>query len=366
VSGAGRLAVVAAGGTGGHLFPAQALAEALIARGWRIVLATDERGANFAGHFPAKERLALSAATFRRGDPTGMARAGLTIVRGVLQARAAFLRLEPAVVVGFGGYPSLPALLAAILAGRPSVVHEQNAVMGRANRLLANGVTAVACAFPTLQKADPKVVARMQVVGNPVRPEIRALADQPYAPPTAGGEIRLLVTGGSQGARLLSELIPKAVAQLPESLRNRLSVQQQARAESVDQARVTYGDAMVKAEIAPFFRDMAGRLTAAHLVIGRAGASTVCELAVVGRPSILVPLKVALDDDQGQNARLLAEVGASEVMREDGLNVEVMANAVAALLADPARLSRMAAAARSVARPDAAERLADVVEATAE
>ena len=365
MSGAGRVAVVAAGGTGGHLFPAQALAEALIARGWRIVLATDERGANFAGHFPAEERLALSAATFRPGDPSGMARAGLAIVRGVLQARSAFLRLEPAVVVGFGGYPSLPALLAAILAGRASVIHEQNAVMGRANRLLANWVTTVACAFPSLQKADPKVVARMQVVGNPVRPEIRALADLPYEPPVADGEIRLLVTGGSQGARLLSELIPKAVAGLPEDLRSRLSVQQQTRAESMQQARGAYDDAMVRAEIAPFFRDMAGRLAAAHLVIGRAGASTVCELAVAGKPSILVPLKIALDDDQGQNARVLAEAGACVVAPEDGLSVDKMAGMIAALLGDPARLSRMAAAARSAARPDAAERLADVVEATA-
>jgi UDP-N-acetylglucosamine--N-acetylmuramyl-(pentapeptide) pyrophosphoryl-undecaprenol N-acetylglucosamine transferase len=362
---AGRVAVVAAGGTGGHLFPAQALAEALIARGWRVVLATDERGVNFASHFPAEEKIALSAATFRSGDPLGMARAALAIVRGVHQARTAFQRLDPAVVVGFGGYPSLPALLAAITSGRPSIVHEQNAVMGRANRLLAAHVTAVACAFPTLQKSSRQVAARAQVVGNPVRPEIRALADLPYAPPAPDGEVRLLVTGGSQGARLLSELIPKAVAQLPEALRNRLSVQQQTRVESMDEARATYRNAMVKAEIAPFFRDMAGRLSAAHLVIGRSGASTVCELAVAGRPSILVPLKIALDDDQGQNARLLADVGAAEVAHEDVLTVEVMANAIAILLGDPARLSRMAAAARSVARPDAAERLADVVEATA-
>jgi UDP-N-acetylglucosamine--N-acetylmuramyl-(pentapeptide) pyrophosphoryl-undecaprenol N-acetylglucosamine transferase len=362
-SGAGRIAVVAAGGTGGHLFPAQALAEVLIARGWRIVLATDDRGVAFASGFPAEEKIALSAATYRPGDPLGMARAGLAIVRGVLQARGAFSRIKPAVVVGFGGYPSLPALLAAISAGRRTVIHEQNAVMGRANRLLAGRVSAVACAFPTLQKADPKVAARAQVVGNPVRPEIRALEDIAYAPPT--GEVRLLVTGGSQGARLLSELVPRAVAQLPEALRARLSVQQQARPESMDGARAIYLDAMVKAEVSPFFRDMAGRLSAAHLVIGRAGASTVCELAVAGRPSILVPLKIALDDDQGQNARLLAEAGGAEVAREDGLTVDSMSDALAALLGDPERLSRMAKAARSVARPDAAERLADVVEATA-
>ena len=359
----GRLAVVAAGGTGGHLFPAQALAEALIARGWRIVLATDERGAAFAGQFPAQERLGLSAATYRGGDPVGMARAGFRIVRGVMQARAAFKRLDPAVVVGFGGYPSLPALLAALSQQRPTVIHEQNAVIGRANKFLASRVTTVACAFPTLKKADAAVSAKAKVVGNPVRPEIRALFDVAYEPPQ--DHIRLLITGGSQGARLLSELMPAAVAELPEALRCKLVVQQQTRTESMDLARSTYRNALVEAEIAPFFRDMAGRLAAAHLVVGRAGASTVCELAVAGKPSILVPLKIALDDDQGQNARLLAEAGAAEIAREDQLTVQTMAAALQTLLTDPDRLARMSDAARSVSTPDAAERLADVVEATA-
>ena len=358
-----RVAVVAAGGTGGHLFPAQALAEALSERGWRIVLASDERVADHAAHFPAEERIALSAATYRPGDPLGMARAGLAIVRGTLQARAAFSRIKPAIVVGFGGYPSLPALIAAISQGRRTVIHEQNAVMGRANRLLAPRVTTVACAFPTLQKAPAAVQARAVVVGNPVRPQIQALADKPYEPPT--DEFRLLVTGGSQGARLLSELIPAAVRKLPEAMRLKLKVQQQTRAESMENARRVYADGMVAAEIAPFFRDMSGRLAAAHLVIGRAGASTVCEIAVAGRPSILVPLKIALDDDQGQNARLLAEAGAAEVAREDELTADSMAAALKKLIASPTRLAKMAAAARKVAKPDAADRLADVVETTA-
>ena len=361
--GQGRVAVVAAGGTGGHLFPAQALAEALSARGWRIVLATDERGAAFAANFPAEETVALSAATYRPGDRLGMARAGLAIVRGTMQARAAFARIKPAVVVGFGGYPSAPALVAAITAGRRTVVHEQNAVMGRANRLLAPRVTAVACAFPTLMKADPKVAARAQVVGNPVRPAIRALADQPYDPPT--DELRLLVTGGSQGARLLSELTPYAIAKLPEALRARLVVQQQTRPESMEIAQKVYAEATVRAETAPFFRDMAARLASAHLVVGRSGSSTVCELAVASRPAILIPLKIALDDDQGQNAQVLADVGASEILREDDLTVDSLSGLLAELLGDPARLVRMAAAARSVARPDGAEQLADLVEATA-
>ena len=358
-----RLAVVAAGGTGGHLFPAQALAQVLTERGWRIVLATDERGAAYAGAFPAEERIALSAATFRRGDPLGLARAGVTIARGVGQAMSAFSRLNPDIVVGFGGYPSVPSLVAAIATGRRTMIHEQNAVIGRANRVLAPFVTAVACAFPTLKKASPKTTARAHVVGSPVRPEIRALAERAYVPPTH--EVRLLITGGSQGARLLSELTPNAIARLPEDLRARLVVQQQTRPESMEIARKIYDEALVLAEIAPFFRDMASRLDAAHLVIGRAGSSTVCELAAVGRPSILIPLKVALDDDQGQNARLLVEAGGAEMLREDDLSVGSLSDLLQMLLTDPDRLTRMAAAARSVARPDAAERLADLVEATA-
>jgi UDP-N-acetylglucosamine--N-acetylmuramyl-(pentapeptide) pyrophosphoryl-undecaprenol N-acetylglucosamine transferase len=360
-----KVCVVAAGGTGGHLFPAQALAEALIARGWSIVLASDERVAGFAQDFPAERRIGLSSQTFRRGDPIGMLRAGLAVLRGASQARALYHEIGPNVVVGFGGYPSAPALVGAILDRRPTVIHEQNAVMGRANRMLAPHVKTVACAFPTLLKAPPQVAARARVVGNPVRPAIRALADNPYDPPTAEGPIRLLVTGGSQGARLLSELVPEAIAALPEDLRQRLLVQQQTRPESMEIARRCYRNAMVEAEIAPFFRDMASRLAAAHLVIGRSGAGSVCEFAVAGRPSILVPLAVALDDDQGQNAKLLADAGGAEIARENQLTVQSLSAALEKLLTNPARLARMAAAARAVAIPDAAERLADVVEQTA-
>jgi UDP-N-acetylglucosamine--N-acetylmuramyl-(pentapeptide) pyrophosphoryl-undecaprenol N-acetylglucosamine transferase len=361
-----KIAVLAAGGTGGHLFPAQALAEALIARGWSIVLASDERVAGLAQDFPAERRMGLSAATFRRGDPIGMARAGIAVMRGAGQARALYREIGPRIVVGFGGYPSAPALVGAIIDKRLTVIHEQNAVMGRANRFLASRVTRVACAFPILLKAPPKVAGRATVVGNPVRPAIRALADLPYTPPGDEGPIRLLVTGGSQGARLLSELVPEAIAALPEGLRQRLIVQQQTRPESMETARRTYNNALVEAEIAPFFRDMAGRLSAAHLVIGRAGAGSVCEFAVAGKPSILVPLAIALDDDQGQNAKVLSDVGGAEVARENQLTVPSLAAALEKLLTNPARLARMAAAARSVAIPDAAERLADVVEQTAD
>jgi UDP-N-acetylglucosamine--N-acetylmuramyl-(pentapeptide) pyrophosphoryl-undecaprenol N-acetylglucosamine transferase len=360
-----RIAVLAAGGTGGHLFPAQALAETLIARGWSVVLASDERVAGLAQDFPAERRIGLSSASYISGNPLSMARAGIAVMRGASQARSVYREIGPHVVVGFGGYPSAPALVGAILDRRPTVIHEQNAVMGRANRMLAAHVTRVACAFPTLLKVPPKVAGQAVVVGNPVRPAIRALADLPYVPPTAEGPIRILITGGSQGARLLSELVPEAIAALPDGLRHRLVVQQQTRAESMESARRTYRDAVVDAEIAPFFRDMATRLGAAHLVIGRSGAGSVCEFAVAGKPAILVPLAIALDDDQGQNAKLLADAGGAEVARESQLTVQSLARALETLLSNPARLTRMAAASRSVAIPDAAERLADVVERTA-
>jgi UDP-N-acetylglucosamine--N-acetylmuramyl-(pentapeptide) pyrophosphoryl-undecaprenol N-acetylglucosamine transferase len=362
---AARLAVIAAGGTGGHMFPAQALAEALTRRGWRIVLATDERGAMYADKFPADVRLTLAAATAKASDPIGMIKAGWAVLQGTMQAGAAFKRMDPAVVVGFGGYPSLPSLMAALGQKRPTVIHEQNAVLGRVNRFLAPKVTEVACAFPTLEKATPKVKARARVVGNPVRPDIAALYDQPYMAPAAGEPIRILVTGGSQGARLLSELVPEAILRLPEEIRLRLEVQQQTRKESMDYARKTYANAMVKHEVAPFFRDMAGRLGAAHLVIGRAGASTVCELAVAGKPSILVPLKIATDNHQRFNAKLLEDANAAAVCLEEELTVDSLAGALKALLKDPAWLANMARGAHDAGKPDAAEDLADLVERTA-
>jgi len=264
--------------------------------------------------------------------------------------------------VGFGGYPSIPTLAAARGLGIKTIIHEANAVMGRANRLMATGASAVACAFPTLAKAPASVKARAVVTGNPVRPAIRALAGQGYAPPE--GPLHLFVTGGSQGARVLSEVVPAAVAALPTELRSRLQVVQQTRPETLEAAANTYREAGVEAELAPFFADMPQRWTWAHLVVSRAGASTVSEIAVAGRPAILVPLGVALDDDQGQNARLLSEAGAARVFLEAGLSVEALATAMAELFADPAGLARMAAAAAAAAKPDAAERLADLVEST--
>ncbi len=359
-----KVCVVAAGGTGGHMFPAEALSRELAARGWRIVLATDHRGEQYAKAFPAEERIALDAATGR--GPIGMAKAGLTIVRGVVQARAALKRLDAAVVVGFGGYPSAPALLAALSQGRPTLLHEQNAVLGRTNRWLAPYVGAVASSFPNLQKVPQGVGARVRLIGNPVRPDIRALYDRPFVAPARDAPIHVLVTGGSQGARILSETAPRALAALPAAIRSRLRVQQQSRPETLEAARQIYLEAGIDAEVAPFFHDMAQRLSAAHLVIGRAGASTCSELAAAGLPSLLIPLKIAMDDHQRFNAASLADAGGAEVLLEDEVTAGGLIQALEAILGDPARLEAMSRGARASALPDATQALADMVEAAAQ
>lgn len=357
-----RLCVVAAGGTGGHMFPAEALAREMAARGWRVALATDARGEAYAQGFPAEERLALDAATGR--GPLGLFKAGLAIGRGVMQARGAFARLDADMVIGFGGYPSAPALVAAVVDRRPTLIHEQNAVLGRTNRTLAPFVTRVASAFETLEQAPQRVKAAATVTGNPVRPAIAALADRVYSAPVEG-PIRVIVTGGSQGARLLSQAVPQALAALPQALRARLEVAQQSRAETIEEARRTYAAADIRAEVEPFFTDMAERLAQTHLLIGRAGASTCSELAVTATPSLLIPLKIAMDDHQTLNAADLARRGAAVVVAEDEASVAALTERLSALLNDPARLRTMSDAARGAARLDAAQRLADLAESIA-
>ncbi|MDC7682450.1 undecaprenyldiphospho-muramoylpentapeptide beta-N-acetylglucosaminyltransferase [Asticcacaulis sp. BYS171W] len=357
------LAVVAAGGTGGHMFPAEALARELIKRGWQVVLASDARGAAYAEKFPAIERLSLEAATFKKGDVVGMARAALKIFAGTRQATKAFKRLKPWAVIGFGGYPSYPALMAALGRKDVTLLHEQNSVLGRSNRQVCAKVDAVACAFPVLKMAPSSLEGQVQVVGNPVRPDIRALYDAPY--PAVDREIRLLITGGSQGAKILSETVPQALALLPVSLRILLKVEQQTRAEQIEFATQTYADAEIDAEVAPFFDNMAERLGRAHIVIGRSGASTCSELAVAGKPSILIPLKIAADDHQTHNAAVLKEAGAAVVLREDDVTAQSLSDAIRGLIEEGgAGLKKRSDAAKSVARPDAAELLADLVERT--
>ncbi|MFT8246268.1 UDP-N-acetylglucosamine--N-acetylmuramyl-(pentapeptide) pyrophosphoryl-undecaprenol N-acetylglucosamine transferase [Roseomonas sp. BN140053] len=358
--------VIAAGGTGGHVFPAEALAAELVRRGERVALMTDARsGALGSAAFAGAERFVLPGAGLAGRGPVRAARGALALARGTWQARALLASLQPAAVVGFGGYPSVPPVLAARslpASRRPAVVlHEQNAVLGRANRLLSRGTDLLALGFAGTARVPNGV--RAEAVGNPVRPALAALAGQGYAPP--GETLNLLVLGGSLGARVFSEVVPAAIAALSPAQRGRLRVVQQCRAEDLPGVREAYAAAGVAAELSPFFAEVASLFAAAHLVISRAGASSVAEIACAGRPAILVPLPHAIDDHQSANARALAEAGAAEVMPQPAFTPDALAAALHARLDDPAQLPRAAAASAGLARPDAASALADHVQALA-
>lgn len=362
---AARPIVIAAGGTGGHLFPAEALAAELVARGERIALMTDARSAAFESPaFGNAERFVLKGSGVAGRGMRAAIGGTLALAAGTMTARGILRRLDAAAVIGFGGYPSVPPIVAARMLGRGrrpvTALHEQNAVLGRANRLLAPGADLLA-----LSVADTARVpagARAQIVGNPVRPALAALAGQPYAAPGEEGAIRLLVLGGSLGARIFADVVPAAIAALPDALRARLVVTQQTRAEDLPRVEAAYREAGVPADLAPFFGDIAVRLGVAHLVIARAGASTVAELACAGRPSILVPLPGAIDDHQSGNARALASVGAAWLMPQHAFTADALARHLAAVLVNPAVMSRAAAAAAREAHPEAARKLADLVQ----
>jgi UDP-N-acetylglucosamine--N-acetylmuramyl-(pentapeptide) pyrophosphoryl-undecaprenol N-acetylglucosamine transferase len=357
--------VLAAGGTGGHLFPAQALAGELMRRGRRVVVMTDGRGHNYGHAFPGAEIATVPAATFAGRSAFGRIAAFGVIALGGAAALLKLVRLRPRAVVGFGGYPSLPVMLAASLVRVPSALHEQNAVLGRVNRLLAPRVKKIAATFPFARFA-PSNSERIVFTGNPVRAEVAALRAAPYAPPRPGESIRLLIFGGSQGARALSEIVPAALALLPADLRSRLEITQQGRAEDLPMVQDAYCAAGLKAEVAKFFTDLPRRMAAAHLVIARSGASTLSELAVIGRPSILIPYPHAMDDHQAANAAVLEKAGAAWVIRQDALNAEGLARKLTEILADPNQLDLCAQASRALGHPDAAARLADLAEQLAE
>ncbi|HVY57575.1 MAG TPA: undecaprenyldiphospho-muramoylpentapeptide beta-N-acetylglucosaminyltransferase [Xanthobacteraceae bacterium] len=364
MQGSAPLVVVAAGGTGGHLFPAEALAVALARRGAAVDLTTDARATRYGQAFPARATHVLRSATPRGRNPISLIRAGIVLALGTAEAVRLFGRLRPSVVVGFGGYPTVPPLLAATIRRIPTVIHEQNGVMGRANRFLSGRVDAIATGFPGLLADNPALARKVTHTGNPVRPAVIAAAATPYEPPRPGEPLRLLVFGGSQGARVMADIVPAAVARLPEPVRGCLSVVQQAREEDLGRVKQAYEDMGVTAEIAPFFADLPARMAAAHLVVGRSGASTVAELAAIGRPAILVPLPHALDQDQRANAGVLEKAGGAIRLDQALFTPERLAADITALAADPDRLAAMAAAARSVGTVDAAERLADLVLAT--
>ncbi|RMD48592.1 MAG: UDP-N-acetylglucosamine--N-acetylmuramyl-(pentapeptide) pyrophosphoryl-undecaprenol N-acetylglucosamine transferase [Alphaproteobacteria bacterium] len=353
--------MLAAGGTGGHMFPAQALAEVLLARGWRVLLVTDPRGARFAGGFPeAVERVVIGPERLRGGLAGRLA--GLPALIGAsARALGLMLRSRPAVVVGFGGYPAFPAMAAAWLARRPRVIHEQNGVPGRVNRLFARHVHAFACGtWPT--RLPPGTPALH--IGNPVRAAVQAKAGATYIPP-GDYPMSLLVIGGSQGARTLSEVVPAALALLPEDIRRHLRVAHQARPEDLEAVAARYDAAGLPAEVASFFDDVPRRMAEAQLIISRAGASSVAEITVIGRPAVLIPYPFATDRHQHANAAPLAEAGAAVVIDEDDLTALGLAETLTAILADPALAEEMAAAARALGRPRAHEDLADLVEAVA-
>jgi UDP-N-acetylglucosamine--N-acetylmuramyl-(pentapeptide) pyrophosphoryl-undecaprenol N-acetylglucosamine transferase len=358
-AGARPLVLLAAGGTGGHLFPAQALADALLKRGAIVDLATDARAARF--KFPARTVHLIPSATLRGRNPVSLARTATLLTLGTAKAWSMLGRVRPAVVVGFGGYPTVPPLMAATLRGIPTVLHEQNGVMGRANRLLAARVTAIATGFPTLARLDPRLQGKITFTGNPVRAEVIAAAAMPYAAPEADGKLRLLVFGGSQGARVMAEIVPAAIERLIADLRARLAVVQQARPEDLDAVGGIYARLGVAAETAPFFSDLPARMAAAQLVVSRSGASTVAELSAIGRPAVLVPLPHALDQDQFVNAGVLEAAGGAIRIDQRDFTPERLAAEIAGLAGEPGRLARMAQAAKSAGTVDAAERLADLV-----
>jgi UDP-N-acetylglucosamine--N-acetylmuramyl-(pentapeptide) pyrophosphoryl-undecaprenol N-acetylglucosamine transferase len=355
------LILLAAGGTGGHLFPAEALGVELIKRGLRVRLATDARALRYSGLFSKDMIDVVPSETVRGRSPWSLATTGIKLVAGTAVAFNLIRRLKPAAVVGFGGYPTLPPLMAARLLGVPGVIHDANAVLGRANRFLSRHVSAIATSLPGVLDRDPRLSEKTVTVGTPMRPAILGAAAINYVPPDTTGAFRLLVVGGSQGARVMSDIVPSAIERLEPALWRRLILTQQVRDEDMTRVRAVYDRLKINAELAPFFTDLPARLASNHLVVSRSGAGTVAELGAIGRPSILVPLPDSIDQDQFANAGVLAKAkGALRIAQAD-FTSDRLAAEISALAAEPAHLAAMAAHARTVGRLDAAERLADLV-----
>ena len=355
------LILLAAGGTGGHLFPAEALGVELIRRGFRVRLVTDARALRYSGLFSKDMIDVVPSETVRSRTPWSLAYTGIKLGFGTFAALMLMWRLKPVAVVGFGGYPTLPPLIAARLAGVPGVIHDANAVLGRANRFLSRHVRAIATSLPGVLDRDPALASKTTTVGTPMRPAILAAAAVKYVVPEADGRFRLLVVGGSQGARVMADIVPGAIERLEPALWGRLILTQQVREEDMTRVRAVYDRLKINAELAPFFTDLPARLAANHLVVSRSGAGTVAELAAIGRPSILVPLPGAIDQDQFANAGVLAKVNGALRIPQAEFTVDRLAAELSAFANEPARLGAMAEAARSAGRLDAAGRLADLV-----
>jgi UDP-N-acetylglucosamine--N-acetylmuramyl-(pentapeptide) pyrophosphoryl-undecaprenol N-acetylglucosamine transferase len=354
--------MLAAGGTGGHLFPAFALAQELARRQIAVDLVTDMRAGQYDAGFPARAVYRVPSASVAGKSIMGAGRAAISLAHGIAASRKLLRTVKPDAVVGFGGYPAFPPLVAAKLIGIPTAIHEQNAVLGRANRSLAGYVTAIATSFEETKHLDGRARAKARLTGNPVRDQVADWATQSYRPPRQGGPFSLLVFGGSQGARFFSDAVPEALALMPLWMRASLFVVQQCREEDLRRVEAAYRAAGIRANLAAFFPNLPEEMAKAHLVIGRAGASTVAELTMMGRPSILVPLPHAVDNDQLQNALRLSDAGAAWCLEQKNFSADFLAKAIAELLTSPDTLAEAAAAAKSQGRPDAVTRLADLVE----
>ncbi len=354
--------MLAAGGTGGHLFPAFALAQELGRRGIPVDLVTDMRADRYETGFPARAIYRVPSATTAGKSIIGKGRAAARLARGIWASWRLLGRVRPAAVVGFGGYPCFPPLLAARLRGLPTALHEQNAVLGRANRMLAKKVTAIAASFEHTRFLEGPLLFKARVTGNPVRDQVAGWAAHGYQPPQPGGPYALLVFGGSQGARFFADAVPPALALLPPQVRANTLVVQQCREEDVERVGAAYRAAGIHADLAAFFTNLPEAMAKAHLVICRSGASTVAELTVMGRPAILVPLPHAIDNDQLQNALRLADAGGGWCLEQKNYSAEFLAEAVARLFTEPDALAGAAAAAKAQGRPRAVTDLADLVE----
>ncbi len=356
-----KLIVLATGGTGGHVFPAEALAEVLIAKGMRVVLVTDKRFANFkAGVLSQIEKYNIRTGTVA-GSLLKKFLGIFGLLVGIMQAGLFLSKLKPDIVVGFGGYPSFPTLFAASIIKIPTIIHEQNSVLGRANRLLAGRVEKIATSFPTTLMIEKKDRDKVVVMGNPVRASVKAIRSFAYAPISQDGKVRILITGGSQGASVFSQVVPEAVAKLPINLRSRIRIDQQCREVDVEKTRSVYDKIGVDADIAPFFVDLPTRLAGAHLVISRSGASTIFELAVAGRPAILIPLPTSMDNHQYYNANAFEEIGGGWLMNQEGFTSASLAARLEAFITAPDTLVKAAENAKKLGYENAAENLADIV-----
>ena len=353
--------VLAAGGTGGHMVPAAALAEELTRRGHRVALVSDARGVRFPGLFEGVQTHVIPAGRFA-GGPVGWAKAAREMWQGRAMAAELYRTFKPAAVVGFGGYPAFPALSAAFTAGIRTAVHEQNAVLGRVNRLVAGKVDAIATSYQETERVKPRLRDKVHLIGNPVRDSVLALRAKPYPLLDEEGIFRVLVTGGSQGASILSQVVPDGLAMLPVAFRRRLQVTHQARIEDIDAAREKYASLDIAADLATYLPDLPEHLGWAHLVIARAGASTIAELTAAGRPAILVPLPSATDDHQTANAREITRAGGARTIPQSAFTPSELAKQMQKLGLDPEALQNAAARARACGTPEAASDLADLVE----